>query len=368
LTNFQARDFESGLAKAAASGAVFGQELNDVLITMGLLRNRNIDASSSSTAFREAVRRVGSDVRAQQAITETGIDIFDQQTGRMRSIVDVMLDFSEATQTMTEEERNRRVVAAFGARGLLAFNAVLNASFTTMRDGAEVTLRGAEAIAALRNEMEGAGGTALEFREKLLDTFEGQKDLLGGIVKTLIVVLGEPFTAVFKPIVSLLATVFSSLIKVVQAIPGPVKRALAAFVVGVGAVMAMVGAVIAAKAGFALLVIGLKAAGITLGGLLATLLPAVLILGVLGLAIAGFVVAFRNNFGGIADFARGVWEKVSLASGTPSSAPTTARASRASGPRARRAAASTCGRCCRSTTAATTTPATCFGSSRVYRR
>src|SRR5690606_29454445 len=180
-----------------------------------LLRNRNIDASSSSTAFREAVRRVGSDVRAQQAITETGIDIFDQQTGRMRSIVDVMLDFSEATQTMTEEERNRRVVAAFGARGLLAFNAVLNASFTTMRDGAEVTLRGAEAIAALRNEMEGAGGTALEFREKLLDTFEGQKDLLGGIVKTLIVVLGEPFTAVFKPMVSMLATVFSSLIKVV---------------------------------------------------------------------------------------------------------------------------------------------------------
>lgn len=313
LTNFQARDFESGLAKAAASGAVFGQELNDVLITMGLLRNRNIDASSSSTAFREAVRRVGSDVRAQQAITETGIDIFDQQTGRMRSIVDVMLDFSEATQTMTEEERNRRVVAAFGARGLLAFNAVLNASFTTMRDGAEVTLRGAEAIAALRNEMEGAGGTALEFREKLLDTFEGQKDLLGGIVKTLIVVLGEPFTAVFKPMVSMLATVFSSLIKVVQAIPGPVKRALAAFVVGVGAVMAMVGAVIAAKAGFALLVIGLKAAGITLGGLLATLLPAVLIFGVLALAIAGFVVAFRNNFGGIADFARGVWEKVSLA-------------------------------------------------------
>lgn len=313
LTNFQTRDFESGLAKAAASGAVFGQELNDVLITMGLLRNRNIDASSSSTAFREAVRRVGSDTRAQQAITETGIDIFDQQTGRMRSIVDVMVDFSAATQTMTEEERNRRVVAAFGARGLLAFNAVLNASFTTMRDGAEVTLQGAEAIEALRHEMEGAGGTAQDFRERLLDTFEGQKDLLRGIMQTLVVVLGEPFTAVFKPMVSALATVFGSLIKVVQALPAPVKQAFAAFVVGAGAVVSLVGAIIAAKAGIALLVIGLKAAGITIGGLLATLLPAVLIFGVLALAVAGFVVAFRNNVGGIADFAQGIWAKVSLA-------------------------------------------------------
>jgi TP901 family phage tail tape measure protein len=68
LTNFQTRDFEAGLAKAAASGAVFSQSLDDVLITMGLLRNRNIDASSSATAFREAVRRVGADSRAQQAI------------------------------------------------------------------------------------------------------------------------------------------------------------------------------------------------------------------------------------------------------------------------------------------------------------
>src|SRR5690606_25523043 len=36
LTNFQTRDFEAGLSKAAATGAVFSQNLDDVLITMGL--------------------------------------------------------------------------------------------------------------------------------------------------------------------------------------------------------------------------------------------------------------------------------------------------------------------------------------------
>src|SRR5690606_5283550 len=140
LTNFQTRDFEAGLAKAAAAGSVFNQSLDDVLITMGLLRNRNIDASSSATAFREATRPVGADQRAQQAITGAGVQVFDQASGQMRSMIDIMSEFADATRDMSEQERNRRVVQAFGARGLLAFNAIMNASFTTMRDGREVTL------------------------------------------------------------------------------------------------------------------------------------------------------------------------------------------------------------------------------------
>jgi TP901 family phage tail tape measure protein len=158
LTNFQTRDFEGGLAKAAAAGAVFGQGLNDVLITMGLLRNRNIDASSAATAFREATRRVGSDSRAQQAILGTGVQVFDRTSGQMRSMVDIMSEFATATRDMSDAERNRRVVQAFGARGLLAFNGVMNASFTTMRDGREVTLRGAEAIEAIAHRDAGCRG------------------------------------------------------------------------------------------------------------------------------------------------------------------------------------------------------------------
>jgi TP901 family phage tail tape measure protein len=163
LTNFQTRDFEVGLSKAAAAGATFGQDLNDVLITMGLLRNRNIDASSSATAFREATRRLGADTRAQQAIMKAGISIFDEQTGQMRSIIDITSDFSKATEGMTDKERQRLVTVAYGARGMLAFNAIQKAAFTTMKDGTQVTLEGAEAIAAMRKEMQAAEGTAEGF-------------------------------------------------------------------------------------------------------------------------------------------------------------------------------------------------------------
>jgi TP901 family phage tail tape measure protein len=312
LTNFQTRDFEAGLAKAAATGAVFNQSLDDVLITMGLLRNRNIDASSSATAFREATRRVGSDSRAQQAILGAGVQVFDQTSGQMRSMVDIMDEFATSTRSMSDAERNRRVVQAFGARGLLAFNAVMNASFTTMRDGREVTLRGAEAIAALRGEMQGAEGTAGRFREQLLDTFEGQKTLLKGTLQTFAVVLGEPFAAVFKPIVRVIVNVLNAILRAFQAIPAPIKKIFAGLVVAVGGFLMLVGGVIAAKAAIALLAIGFKALGITIGGILATLLPAILIVAVLGAVVAGFVVAFRRNVGGIADFARRMWERITL--------------------------------------------------------
>lgn len=312
LTNFQTRDFEAGLAKAAAAGSVFGQGLDDVLITMGLLRNRNIDASSSSTAFREAVRRLGSDSRAQQAVLGAGVQIFDEQTGSMRSVVDVMLDFADVTRGMTDEERNRRVATAFGARGLLAFNAILNASFTTMRDGREVTLQGAEAIEALRQEMGNAGGTAAGFREQLLDTFEGQKTLLEGTLQTFAVVLGEPFAAVFKPIVAAVVGALNFLLQAFKAIPAPIKKVFAGLVVGAGAFLTLVGGVIAAKASIALLAIGFKVLGITVGGLMATLLPAVLIISLLATVVAGFYVAFQRNLGGIGDFLRRAWQRVSL--------------------------------------------------------
>lgn len=303
LTNFQTRDFESGLSKAASSGAVFGQTLDDVLITMGLLRNRNIDASSSSTAFRESVRRVGSESRAQQALTEAGIAIFEKESGKMRSIIDIMSDFAAATRTMTDEERNRRVAVAFGARGLLAFNAVMNASFTTQRDGREVTLLGAEAIGALRNEMLKADGTAQAFREQLLDTFEGQKTLLRGLTQTLAVLLGEPFSAVFKPIVRGAVTLMNGLLQLLQSIPAPLKRAFAGLTVGLGAFTALVGALIAGKAAAVLLGIGLKAVGLSLGGILAAMWPAVLAVGALSAAIAGFAAAYRANLGGLATHA-----------------------------------------------------------------
>ena len=198
---------------------------------------------------------------------KAGVAIFDAQTGKMRSIVDITSDFAKATEEMTDKERQRLVTVAYGARGMLAFNAIQKAAFTTMQDGTQVTLEGAEAIAAMRKEMRAAEGTAEGFRDKLLDTFEGQKTLLKGTMQTFAVVLGEPFAAVFKPIVKGIVNTLNTLLRMFKALPKPIKEAFAGFITAAGAVMALVGAVIALKGAFKLLGVAAKAMGLSFGGL-----------------------------------------------------------------------------------------------------
>ena len=306
-----ASDLPLALGTASRGAQALNQSLSETLIALGLVKNVVPGVERASTAVAVAMERMA-DPRVQQSLRGIGVAVTDSQN-RFRGFLDILGDLAPELDRMNEAERSAFLLKTFGREALGGVNAILTQVTNGVRSSTGEMLRGAAAIAYLRDQFENAGGTAEQFREQMLNTFEGQKQLLGGAMQTLAIVAGEPFAQVFKPLVTVLVNVVRGILDVFRALPAPVKRAFAAFVVGAGAIVAMVGAVIAAKAGIALLLIGLKAAGVTIGGLLATILPAVLIFGVLALAVAGFVVAFRNNFGGIADFARGVWEKVSLA-------------------------------------------------------
>lgn len=312
LTNFQTSDFAAGLAKAAAAGGQFGQSLNDVLITMGLLRNRNIDASSSSTAVRESLRRIGSDKNAQSALKEAGVSAFDA-AGNMRPFVETALDLANATAEMSDEERNAIVVRAFGARGLLAFNAVAKAQTTVMRDGEKVTLKGAEAIAHLRQELENAGGTADEFRGKLLETFAGQKQLLGGVLQTFGTVMGEGFSEVFKPFVSIFVQGLTAVTKALSTLPKGVKTGIAAIFVAISSFVAGGGAVVLFGAAVTLLLPAIKIIGISFLVLGTIMAPIIVGFGILTAAVVGLKQAIDQNIGGIGDKFSEVFNKIKLA-------------------------------------------------------
>lgn len=306
-----ASELPLALGTASRGAQALHQSLSETLISLGLVKNVVPGVERASTAVAVAMERMA-DPQVQQRLRGIGVSVTDSQN-RFRSFLDILGDLAPQLDRMSEAQRSAFLLATFGREALGGVNAILTQVTNGVRTNTGETLRGAAAIAYLRDQFENAGGTAARFREQMLSTFEGQRQLLRGSLETLAIALGEPFAQVFKPLVSIVVEVVNAVLNVFRQLPAPVKRVFAAFIVGAGAVVAMVGAVIAAKAGIALLVIGLKAAGITLGGLLATILPAVLIFGVLALAVAGFVVAFRNNVGGIADFFRRVGERISLA-------------------------------------------------------
>jgi TP901 family phage tail tape measure protein len=312
LTNFSFGDFEAGLSTAAASAGVFNQTLDDTLITMGLLRNRNIDASSSATALRESMRRLGSDAGAQKAVLAADVKIFDDLTGKMRPVLDITGDLIDKTKDWTEQKRNALVVDAFGARGLLAFASIQKASFTQSKNGIDVTLKGRDAIAAMRKEMSGAAGSAEEFRHALLDTYQGQLILLKGAKETAQILGGEAFAAVFKPIVSLAVSGINSLNRALQAVPKPVKAFVGQIVLGAGAFLSLVGTVLMVKSAMMLLGISLGGIAISFGKVLLVMLPVIATIGVLIGIFYALRQAYTQNVGGIADMLHNVFTKVRL--------------------------------------------------------
>lgn len=315
LTNFAFADFDAGLSTAASSAGVFNQTLDDTLIAMGLLRNRNLDASVAATALRESMRRLGSDAGAQKAVLGAGVKIFDDLTGKMRPVMDITNDMIDVTKDWTEQKRNALVVDAFGARGLLAFAAIQKASFTQSKNGIDVTLKGRDAIAAMRSEMENAAGSAEEFRHKLLDTYQGQLILLKGAKETAAILGGEAFAMVFKPLVSALVGGINRINRAMQQISKPTKMFIGQLILGAGAFLSLVGFVMTTQAAMTLL-------GISLGGVALAFAKVMLFLApvLAGIALAvGVFTAFRrayeNNVGGIADSIRSAFAKIKLGVG-----------------------------------------------------
>ncbi|MBC7173119.1 MAG: phage tail tape measure protein, partial [Polyangiaceae bacterium] len=246
-----AGDLPLALGTASRGAQAMHQSLSETLVSLGLVKNIIPSVERASTAVAVAMERMA-DPRVQQALRGVGVSVTDSQN-RFRTFLDILGDLAPQLDRMNEAQRSAFLLSTFGREALGGVNAILTQVTNGVRTNTGETLRGAAAIAYLRDQFENAGGTAARFREQMLDTFEGQKQLLAGSLETLAIVAGEPFAQVFKPIVTIVIDIVNAVLNAFRQLPAPAKRAFAAFVVGAGAVVALVGAVIAAKAGVALL-------------------------------------------------------------------------------------------------------------------
>jgi TP901 family phage tail tape measure protein len=300
LTNLMPKDFEAGLAKASATAGVFGGSLDNMLILLGQLRNRNIDASSSSTAYREATRRVFTDAEIRNRVEEAGIDVYDRKTGAARDIVDILMDMVDASKEMTEADKNLMIGQVNGARGLLAFSAIEKATYSkTMADGTEITLKGRDAIMAQRLELEAATGTTSQYNSKLNATYEGQKALLKASWASLGVVAGEAFANFLTPMIGAATDAVNAIIEAVRAAPEPLKSVAVAAFMGAAGLATLGGSALIARGALILLqpvVMRVKRAVL---GLLFGFGPFGAVLGLLGAAFALFAYGAGDDIGGL---------------------------------------------------------------------
>lgn len=306
-----ASELPMALGNASRGAQALHQSMTETLITLGLVKNIIPGVERASTGVAVAMERMA-DPKTQAALKGIGVQVTDSG-GHFRNFLDVLAEMTPALDKMTDAKRSAFLIDTFGHHALGSVQAIMTQVTNGIRTNTGVTVKGAEAVSYLRKQFEDAGGTAASFRDKMLDTFAGQKQLLRGSLETLAIVLGEPFAQVFKPILAVIIDGLNGFLRFVRAMPAGLKKGFAALFVGAGSILTVVGAAIAAKASLALFVIGLKAAGVTVGGLVGVLLPAVLVVGAIAIAVAGLHLAFQKNLGGIADLAQRAWARVSLA-------------------------------------------------------
>lgn len=305
LSALSANEFITVMGRAAAGGNIFGTALDDVIIALGSMRSAGIPATVATTSLGEAMRRLATDEGAREVLERFNVQAADSE-GNLRSVIDISRDLQVAIADLTEVEQARVVNQAFGVRGMQEFAAIANIQARTMRDGEDVTLRGAEAIAHYRRELDSAGGTTEQFRRDRLATFQGQMTLLSGTVDTFRTVVGHAFGVVFRPLVLILTEAINVFTRAWRGLSEQAQSIISVMVVvgsvlaiGFGAIMTVVGGVL-----ILITVLGelLLVAGAVAGGLALAMIPITIAIG--GLIALGYALyrAYRDNLGGLADF------------------------------------------------------------------
>jgi TP901 family phage tail tape measure protein len=306
LSALRTNEFITIMGRAAATGNLFGNALDDVIIGLGSMRSAGIPATVATTSMSEAMRRVYTDTEAQKVLMDQfGISVQDS-AGNLRSILDVASELSVGMRDMTEAERASTVMQIFHVRGMQQFNALANIQARVTRNGTVETLRGAEAIAYYRQELDSAAGTTQEFRERRLATFQGALVLLQGTMQTLGTVIGQTFGDIFRPMVTAVTNTINAFIRAWVSLPENLRK-----FIGIATLVAAGFSVIAGGAGVVIgglvLVIGLFGelaliAAAVGAGIAAAMIPAMAAIGALVAAGYGLYRAWQENLGGLGAF------------------------------------------------------------------
>jgi TP901 family phage tail tape measure protein len=241
ISNFQARDFSVAISQAAAQAKSADQSFESMLATIGLLRNTNLDASSSATAYREATRRLAGDVGAHKKLEKLKIQVLDKSTNQIRDMASIIADMIPALDKLNAKERNNYLTKILGVRGTKVYNAQLAGYNKLVKEGKVRVGDYAGAHRLMVEELKNSRGAMARNRDALLNTSEGQRILLKGSWETFKVMAGETITPVLVPALRSLTESLNKVIRFIKDMPPDLKNLIGNFTVFGMAGIALVG-------------------------------------------------------------------------------------------------------------------------------
>lgn len=309
-TALQASDLALALGNVSRGAIAAGQDLDEMLIAVGLVKNTGVEASVASNAVSSALQFMAKNADKFEGL---GVNVTDA-SGNFRDFGDIVLDTSKIINRdfPNAAKRADKIRELFGRFGVTAYTAMSKQLGSGIRDANGQIVKMDAALTSLRQNQDEAAGRGESFIKAQLATYQGQQELLKGAVGTVRLLFGQVFAGIFRPIVNVIYLLTTELAGAFQRLPGPIKTVLGVmfllgsvflFVVGAVTGLVLLGVILAPF----LLVLAKAAliAAVAFGGL-------VVAFGLVALAAYAFYQSIQRNIGGIGDWFRARYNQVKL--------------------------------------------------------
>lgn len=161
----EAMKYIAPLARAA------GLSLEETAAAIGIMANAGVNGSQAGTSLRGALSRLSKPTKdMSEAMDELGISFYDSN-GKMKSLTEQVGMLRQATEGMTDEQKNNYLVTLYGQEALSGMLALIN--------------EGEGSLGELTNAYKNCDGAAQEAAETMQDNLSGALEQLGGSAETL---------------------------------------------------------------------------------------------------------------------------------------------------------------------------------------
>ena len=145
--------------------------VNDVSGALGLLADRGLQGEMAGTGLRNVMQRIAAPTEvAKKLLDEYGVEVYDA-AGEMKPLVELVDELNEAFGGLEDEQRNEILNKIFGARGLPAAIALMQAGSEELGNYIDATKRMGYAEVMAEAQM-GDLGWALEYLRGEFETFQ----------------------------------------------------------------------------------------------------------------------------------------------------------------------------------------------------
>ncbi|RLF33696.1 MAG: phage tail tape measure protein, partial [Thermoplasmata archaeon] len=313
------RAFAGAMAQTVASFKTTGRQMADAIKNIGAV------AASSNVPLQEQLAILGQlqttmpgseagtlykafIMKAAEAGEKLGLSFVDS-TGRLKGIVPILQEIKARFPDLSQAAAQVEIKKAFGSDEAVKF-------LLQMSQGMEA-LEGN--IRAIERAMKGGTAVTEEMARAMNMDIGSQFTLLRQQLGNLFEILGRTLLPVVTPVIQGISRAILFFQKLARSMPG-LTRVLLTLSMAFGAVLVVVGGVIAAAGTIGLMLPAIKAGLAAMGAAVAGVgsafatyfLPVTAIIGGVVLAVYLLKRAWETNFAGIRDTVLGAWEKVKL--------------------------------------------------------